>query len=190
MPDRLTRIVTRGGDAGETSLADGTRLPKHDGRIALMGEVDELNSWIGVARAHGLCVEVEALLEGVQHDLFDLGGGLCLPGAALLSEAHVARLDKASAELNARLPPLKEFVLPGGAPSVAWLHVARTVCRRVERNAAAFFEATAAEAAAVGHARAYLNRLSDYLFIAARTQARAEGATEVTWRKSKSVAGE
>lgn len=185
MSNRLTKIVTRGGDKGETSLADGTRLAKDDARIALMGDVDELNSWIGVVIAHSGAGSLADLLTGVQHDLFDLGGGLCFPGAPLLSERHVARLDEAAADMNANLPPLKEFVLPGGAPSVAFCHVARTVCRRVERAMAAFLRAAPEAALALQ----YLNRLSDVLFIAARVEARRLGAAEVTWRKENSISG-
>ncbi len=189
MPDRLNKIVTRGGDAGETSLGDGSRRPKSDRRVSLLGDVDELNSWIGVVRAHEPLAATEAVLECVQHDLFDLGGALCFPGATLLSEAHVARLDEAAEALNEGLPPLKEFILPGGGRTLAWLHVARTVCRRVERNAAAFFDSGEETEDATRFAAAYLNRLSDYLFIAARAQARSSGAQEVYWEKSKSVGG-
>ena len=116
MANRLTKITTRGGDQGETSLGDGTRLAKDDARIALIGDVDELNSWIGVVRDHHPGESVDRLLEGVQHDLFDLGGALAFPGAPLLKAAHVARLDDAIEDFNATLPPLKEFILPGGAP--------------------------------------------------------------------------
>ncbi|MEO1013756.1 MAG: cob(I)yrinic acid a,c-diamide adenosyltransferase [Pseudomonadota bacterium] len=189
MPDRLTKIVTRGGDAGETSLGDGSRRPKSDRRVSLLGDVDELNSWIGVARAHEPLAEVETVLEAVQHDLFDLGGALCFPGATLLTEAHVARLDEAVETLNEGLSPLKEFILPGGGRTVAWLHVARTVCRRVERNAATFFDSGEETEETTRCAAAYLNRLSDYLFVAARAEARRTGAREVYWEKSKSVGG-
>ena len=185
MADRLTKITTRGGDGGETSLGDGSRVEKSDPRIAFMGDVDELNSWIGVALAADPGETVRAILVGVQHDLFDLGGALCFPGAPALSAAHVARLDEACARLNAELAPLKEFVLPGGAPLVAQLHVARTTCRRVERAAAAFF---AGDANANG--LAYLNRLSDFLFIAARFEAKRLGVSEVLWRKEHSVSGD
>jgi len=184
MPDRLNKIVTRGGDAGETSLGDGARVAKSDPRIAVMGEVDELNAWIGVVLAHEPGPEVAALLEGVQQDLFDLGGGLCFPGSSLLTEAHIARIDEGAARLNEGLAPLKEFILPGGAPLIAWLHVARTVCRRAERIAAGFFGDEEARIA-----RAYLNRLSDLLFIAARFEARRLGVFEVYWRKAKSAGG-
>ena len=186
MPNRLTTIVTRGGDQGETSLGDGTRIAKDDPRVALMGDVDELNSWIGVALAHAPGEAVRDVLTGVQHDLFDLGGALCFPGAPLLSERHVARLDEASAALNETLPPLKEFILPGGAPLLAWLHVGRTVCRRVERAFAALLR----EEPEAARALQYLNRLSDYLFIAARFEARRMNVDETLWRKEASLSSE
>lgn len=186
MPDRLTRIVTRKGDAGETSLGDGTRVAKSDPRIALIGEVDELNSAIGVALAHDPEGEVRDALVGVQHDLFDLGGALSIRGAPLLSPAHVARIDQRATTLNATLPPLKEFILPGGAPLIAFLHVARAQCRRAERIAVGHLKDQVNGA----HALAYLNRLSDFLFIAARIEARRLGVPEIAWRKSKSAASE
>ncbi len=181
MPDRLNKIVTRGGDKGETSLADGTRLAKDDPRIALIGDVDELNSWLGVVIANGAEGVLKETLAGSQHDLFDLGGALSFPGSPMLSEDHVKRLDGAAEELNAALPPLKEFILPGGAKEISFCHVARTVCRRAERAMAAFHR-TAPEAA---HALQYLNRLSDILFIAARIEARRLGVGEVYWRKQR-----
>ena len=185
MPDRLNKIVTRGGDKGETSLGDGKRVKKFDPRVVLLGDVDELNSWIGVVLSHEPGEGVRETLIGVQHDLFDLGGSLCFPGAPILSEAHVARVDAAAEKLNETLPPLKEFILPGGAPLIAWLHTARTVCRRVERSAAEFFETEASGE----HALQYLNRLSDYLFIAARREAKRIGADETLWKKEHSVGG-
>jgi len=182
MANRLTKITTKGGDRGETSLGDGTRIQKDDPRIALIGGVDELNSSIGVVIAHLENGVVAETLTAVQHDLFDLGGALCFPGAPMLSEPHVARIEKAAAALNETLPPLKEFILPGGAPAVAFAHVARTVCRRVEREMAAF-----AREEEAGFALVYLNRLSDYLFIAARFEAKRLGATETLWRKEHSL---
>jgi cob(I)alamin adenosyltransferase len=179
MPDRLNRIVTRGGDKGETSLGDGGRVSKADPRIALIGEVDELNAWIGVVLAHQPGERTRATLERVQHELFDLGGALSVPGAPVLDETPVRRLDEAARALNAELAPLKEFVLPGGAPLVAFLHVARTVCRRVERAMVATFGDRAESRRAVP----YLNRLSDFLFIAARVEARRAGAAEILWRR-------
>ncbi len=183
MPNRLTRIVTRGGDKGETSLGDGTRVAKSDPRIALLGDIDELNSWIGVVIAHDPGAEVLTTLRLVQHDLFDFGGALCFPGAPVLGKAHVARIDAAAAGLNKGLEPLKEFILPGGSPLLAQFHVARTVCRRAERAAAAFFASESGGEFAI----AWLNRLSDYLFIAARVEARRTGVAETLWEKSKSV---
>lgn len=183
MPDRLTKIVTRGGDKGETSLGDGTRIPKDDARISLLGDVDELNSWIGVILSHDPGETVHETLTGVQHDLFDLGGALCFPGAPLLTERHVARLDEASVELNETLPPLKEFILPGGAPLISFLHIGRTVCRRVERAMASFLR----EEPEAQRALQYLNRLSDYLFIVARAEARRLGVQETLWKKESSL---
>ncbi len=183
MANRLSKIVTRGGDKGETSLGDGTRIAKDDRRIALIGDVDELNSTVGVAIAHLDKGETQDVLVAVQHDLFDLGGALCFPCAPLLSEAHVARVDKAATALNETLPPLKEFILPGGAPAVAFLHVARTVCRRIERAMAAF----AREEEGAAFALQYLNRLSDFLFIASRFEAKRLGVAETLWRKENSI---
>lgn len=180
----MNTIITRGGDKGETSLGDGSRIAKSDPRIDLIGGVDELNSWIGVVIANGVGENVRETLIGVQHDLFDLGGALSFPGAPLLSDAHVARLDAAAAALNADLPPLKEFILPGGAPLIAWLHVARAVARRIERDATAFEMGDEKAAPAL----AYLNRLSDYLFIAARSEARRLGVAESLWERGKSLA--
>lgn len=183
MADRLNKIVTRGGDKGETSLGDGKRVAKFDPRVALLGDVDELNSWIGVVLAHEPGEGVTTTLVGVQHDLFDLGGALCFPDAPVLSSAHVDRVDLAAEALNETLPPLKEFILPGGAPLIAWLHTSRTVCRRIERGAAEFFGNDEAGTFALQ----YLNRLSDYLFIAARTEAKRLGIEETLWKKEHSV---
>ncbi|GJL92176.1 cob(I)yrinic acid a,c-diamide adenosyltransferase [Hyphococcus sp.] len=183
MSDRLNKIVTRGGDKGETSLADGTRLPKDHPRIALIGDVDELNSWVGVVRAHLPPGDLSTLLAGVQHDLFDLGGALAFPDAPMMSEKHVTRLDEAAAKMNADLPPLKEFILPGGAPVLGYCHLARTVARRVERAMTSYMR-SAPEAA---HALQYLNRLSDVLFIAARVEAQRLGVSEIYWRKEASI---
>ena len=185
MPDRLNRIITRGGDRGETSLGDGARVAKTDPRIALLGEVDELNAFIGAALAEGLTAGVAGVLELAQHDLFDLGGALCFPGAPALTEAHVARIDAAGVNLNSGLAPLREFILPGGSRAIAALHVARTVCRRVERAAVGFFHVEAGGEFAI----AYLNRLSDFLFIAARAEAKSTGTAETLWRKAMSVSG-
>ena len=183
MADRLTKITTRGGDKGQTSLGDGSRVAKTDLRVAALGEIDELNSWIGVILSHEPGEPLRLLLEGVQHDLFDLGGNLCFPEMPLLTPAHLLRLDKAVDEMNKDLAPLKEFILPGGAPLLSWLHLARTVARRAERNLTLLCEQDGVS----GHGLAYLNRLSDVLFIAARVEALRLGKPEVYWEKSKSV---
>jgi len=185
MADRLDKIVTRGGDKGETSLGDGTRIPKDHPRIGLLGDIDELNSRIGVVLAHDPGIQIRDILISVQHDLFDLGGALCFPGAPLLSEKHVIRLDEAAATLNENLPPLKEFILPGGTPVLAWLHVARTVCRRVERAALSFLK----DEEDSSYAIAYLNRLSDFLFIAGRFEAQQHDLPETLWQKHHSISG-
>ena len=177
MPNRLTKIVTRGGDKGETSLGDGARVSKTDSRIIAIGEIDELNAWIGVVRAHldeGL---VESRLRQVQNDLFDLGGSLAIGAATLLSEKHVVRLEEAIGLFNADLPPLKEFILPGGSPLLGWLHVARTVCRRAERSLVAMGDSLDGPHFGLQ----YLNRLSDLLFVAGRFEARRAGLDEVFW---------
>jgi cob(I)alamin adenosyltransferase len=178
MAKRLTRIVTRTGDDGTTGLADGTRVAKHDARIAALGAVDELNSHIGVLRAEALPETIEALLAAIQNDLFDLGGELALPERQQVTETHVARLDAAVAELNADLPPLKEFILPGGTRAAALAHVCRTVARRAERDLSAL---RAAHPVRPDGLR-YLNRLSDLFFILARVLNRHADAPEPAWR--------
>jgi cob(I)alamin adenosyltransferase len=180
-PVRLTRIYTRGGDAGETSLGDGSRAPKLDARIGGMGAVDETNSQLGVALAGELPARIRGELERVQNELFDLGADLSVPfagddGRLRVTREQVDALERACDELNAGLPELRSFVLPGGVPSGAQLHLARAVCRRAER---------AALAAAVEHpvnplVPVYLNRLSDLLFIAARVA--NAGGDERLWK--------
>ncbi|MEM6413048.1 MAG: cob(I)yrinic acid a,c-diamide adenosyltransferase [Pseudomonadota bacterium] len=187
MGNRLSKIVTRGGDGGQTSLGDGQRVGKSDVCVNFLGDVDELNSWIGVVVSNAPGASVRSVLEGVQHDLFDLGGALCFPGTTVLSERHVARLDTAIDEHNADLPPLKEFVLPGGAPIVAWLHVARTVCRRVERGGVDYVATAEGVGDKCKHALMYLNRLSDFLFVAARVEASRLDVPQPLWEKEKSI---
>jgi cob(I)alamin adenosyltransferase len=185
-PVRLTRIYTRGGDAGETSLGDGTRVPKLDLRIAAYGTSDELNAHLGVVLA-GECPDVvRAVLERVQNELFDLGADLSVPmaveGRLRVAQSQVDALERACDELNAGLPELRSFVLPGGSPAAAALHVARTVCRRAEREALA-----AAAANDVNPLVAvYLNRLSDLLFILSRAANAASGFEEPLWRPGAS----
>ena len=181
MGNRLTRIVTRTGDDGSTGLADGQRVRKDDPRIEACGEVDELNSAIGVLASSGqLPTGMPELLLEVQHDLFDLGGGLALPGTELVGESHIARLEAAIGHWNAALPPLREFILPGGNARAAACHMARTICRRAERRTWALADASSAGRPAL----CYLNRLSDLLFVLARVLARADGG-EVLWRRDR-----
>ena len=182
---QLTRIYTRGGDAGQTSLGDGERVAKHSLRIEAIGTVDEANAAIGMARtASGEAPEIDAMLARIQNDLFDLGADLCVPegtarGAAALRivPSQVERLEREIDAINARLQPLNSFILPGGGLLAAHLHMARTVARRAERTATAL---AAAETVAP-EAIKYLNRLSDHLFVLAR-HANADGAEDVLWK--------
>jgi cob(I)alamin adenosyltransferase len=181
MGNRLSQIATRTGDDGSTGLGDGTRTRKDALRIQAMGEVDELNSMIGLLLTETLPAEVRADLLDVQHDLFDLGGELCIPGFTMLKDVQVARLDDRLAHYNAALPRLAEFILPGGNRAAALAHVARTVCRRAER---AIVELGAHETINAGP-RQYVNRLSDLLFVLARVLNRAGGGSDVLWQQRK-----
>ena len=178
MGHRLSKIYTRTGDEGSTALGDGSRVPKDHPRVEAFGTVDEANSAIGMVLAVGALPEaVRGCLTRVQHDLFDLGAELCVPGRRVIGAAHVERLEQELDAFNASLPPLKEFILPGGGPAASACHLARTVCRRAERRAwsLARVESVAPEALV------YLNRLSDLLFVAARVIARHENGAEVLW---------
>ncbi|HSW13253.1 MAG TPA: cob(I)yrinic acid a,c-diamide adenosyltransferase [Solimonas sp.] len=177
MGNRLSKIVTRTGDTGTTGLATGGRLSKAHQRVQSMGDVDELNCHIGLLRTQSLAPALDASLQRIQHELFNLGGELAMPGHALVTEAHVEKLDEELGALNESLPPLKEFVLPGGSPATAQAHMARAVARRAERALWTLH----AEEPLSPFAMQYLNRLSDYLFVIARTLARADGAGEVSW---------
>lgn len=179
MGHRLSKIYTRTGDDGTTGLGDGTRVAKDDARVEAYGSVDELNSAIGVLLAEPLPTEIAAPLLRVQHRLFDLGGELCIPGHVLLSEAEVTDLEATLDRLNAELAPLKEFVLPGGARAAALCHFARTVCRRAERRVFALSRHEAIPPASL----AYLNRLSDLLFVMARYLNKAAGHAETLWQR-------
>jgi cob(I)alamin adenosyltransferase len=182
MGNRLSKIYTRTGDGGTTGLGDGTRVPKDSARVEAYGTVDELNSVIGVLLAlPGLPEAVASCLTQVQHELFDLGGELCIPGHRVITAAHVARLEQALDGFNDALPPLKEFILPGGGPAASACHLARTVARRAERRAwtLAKTEPVAPEVTQ------YLNRLSDLLFVLARVLVRQERGTEVLWRHER-----
>jgi cob(I)alamin adenosyltransferase len=181
MGHRLSRIVTKTGDAGTTGLGDGSRVGKDTARIASIGDVDELNSTLGVLLAEEVPIAIREVLTAVQHDLFDLGGELSIPGHQAVTDAHVERLEAAVETFNAELAPLKEFILPGGTHAAAVAHVARTVCRRAERSLVHL-----AATSAVGEpSRRYLNRLSDLLFVIARILNRAAGASDVLWQKDR-----
>jgi cob(I)alamin adenosyltransferase len=181
MGHRLSKIVTRTGDAGETGLGDGSRVAKDAPRIEAIGAVDELNSVLGTLLAEPLPDAIAKCLTDVQHDLFDLGGELSIPGYVAMTDAHVTRLEEEVEAFNADLAPLKEFILPGGTRAAALAHVARTVCRRAERS---LIRLAAVEAVS-GHSRIYLNRLSDLLFVLARALNRAGGRPDVLWQKGR-----
>ena len=176
----LTRIYTKSGDGGDTGLGDGTRVPKDHPRVDAYGQVDELNAVLGLAVLHAPPDPEAELLRSVQNDLFDVGADLCVPGAdgagLRVTAAQAERLERAIDRVNDRLQPLTSFVLPGGSPAAAWLHLARTVCRRAERAVVALARAEPVNPQAV----VYLNRLSDLLFVLARA-ANADGAADVLW---------
>lgn len=179
----LSKIYTKGGDAGDTGLGDGARVPKNAPRVTAYGEADELNTVIGLTLTVSGVLEAE-LLRGIQNDLFDLGADLCVPETATesgspslrITPAQVDRLEKAIDRLNAPLEPLRSFVLPGGTPAAAWLHLARTVCRRAERSLVTLMQTETVNPQAL----IYLNRLSDLLFVMARV-ANDEGKGDVLW---------
>jgi cob(I)alamin adenosyltransferase len=181
MGHRLTRIATRTGDDGTTGLGDGSRTAKDSLRIAAMGDVDELNSTIGLLLAESLPDDLRVALVDIQHDLFDLGGELCIPGFDNLADSQVARLDELLERSNATLPRLQEFILPGGSRAAAIAHVARTVCRRAERAIVALGRAETVRP----QCRQYVNRLSDLLFVLARVLVRHERGAEVLWRHDR-----
>ena len=179
---QLTRIYTKGGDKGTTSLGSGKRVPKHDPRVATYGTVDEANAAIGIARLHAE-PELDQMLSRIQNDLFDLGADLCRPESEgddkglRIVEAQVERLEREIDAMNARLAPLNSFVLPGGSAAAAYLHQARTIVRRAEREMTALAEREPVNAAALR----YANRLSDHLFVAARA-ANDWGQRDVLWQ--------
>jgi cob(I)alamin adenosyltransferase len=178
MGHRLSKITTRTGDKGETGLGDGTRVPKDHARIGALGDIDELNCAIGLLLAEDVSGEIREALLQVQQDLFDLGGELSIPGHVLLKGEKVEDLEKFLAAWNKNLPPLKEFILPGGTRAAAAAHLARSVCRRAERSVVAL-----GRKEKVGEpVRQYLNRLSDLLFVAGRVLNRAAGVGDVQWR--------
>ena len=182
MGNRLSKIYTRTGDDGTTGLGDGRRVAKDDARVEAYGTVDELNSSIGMVLAvAALPKAIAAALTEVQHDLFDLGGELCIPGSRSISALQVKHLEDLLDGFNEALPALKEFILPGGGPAAAACHLARTIARRAERRVW-----TLAKDETVGaDLTNYLNRLSDLLFVLARVLARHESGTEVLWRHDR-----
>jgi len=183
MGNRLTKIYTRTGDDGSTGLGDGTRVSKESLRVEAYGTVDEANSAIGVVIAiPTLPASVKQCLLDVQHDLFDLGGDLCIPGHLTITPAYILRLETQLDGFNEDLPPLKDFILPGGGPAAAACHMARAVCRRAERRS---WSLARVEDVAPDLLR-YLNRLSDLLFVIARVLARHEQGTETIWRRTRS----
>lgn len=178
---RLSKIYTRTGDQGTTGLGDGTRVPKDHPRVEAYGTLDELNSLLGVLLAEPLPDDLRAVLTDIQHDLFDLGSELCVPGRQVLAETCVTRLEHILDTLNADLAPLQEFCLPGGSRAAALCHLARTVCRRAERRVITLHKSEPVSAVAVQ----YLNRLSDLLFVMARTLNRRFGVPDVLWIPGK-----
>ena len=181
MGHRLSKITTRTGDAGETGLGDGSRVGKDHVRVQALGDLDELNSALGVLLTEELPAPVREALNHAQQELFDLGGEISIPGHSLLRPESVAALEAHLEAWNADLPPLKEFVLPGGSRAAAAAHLARTVCRRAERSLVGL-----GRAEPVGEpARQYLNRLSDLLFVAARLLNRHAGRDDVQWRHQR-----
>ena len=215
MANRLSVITTRGGDQGMTGLGDGRRVSKDTPRVAAMGDVDELNSVLGLLRAEDLPTGIDAVLARVQHDLFDLGAELCIPGHTAVTEQQVLYLEEELLRYNAELGPLQEFILPGGTRAASLAHVARTVCRRAERSVVAMENESAvaagtpedgpaaqrgapddaplvtsaqkpASANSTNFVRKYLNRLSDLCFVLARALNRAAGRPDVLWNREHS----
>ena len=181
MGNRLTKIFTRTGDAGNTGLGDGSRVAKDSPRIQALGDVDELNSCLGVLLCEVLPDNTRQELLRVQHDLFDLGGELCIPGFKNVSEAQVKRLEELLEQYNAELSPLANFILPGGSRAASLAHLARTVCRRAERSAVSLGQVEEVS----DLVRQYLNRLSDLLFVLGRALNRFAGGTDVLWQQAE-----
>jgi cob(I)alamin adenosyltransferase len=184
MGNRLTKICTRTGDNGTTGLGDGSRTDKDDPRIEAIGAIDELNSALGLLLSHELPGNLQDRLSRVQHRLFDVGGELCLPGQParhVVNSEQIEELEATLEELNADLPPLREFILPGGSPAAAACHLARTICRRAERRLVSLGKVEDLNPAGI----MYLNRLSDLLFVMARQLNRLAGKTDVYWRHER-----
>jgi cob(I)alamin adenosyltransferase len=181
MGNRLSKIATRTGDNGTTGLGDGSRTEKDSFRIHTLGEVDELNSYVGLLLCEEMPPALRDELVSIQHDLFDLGGELCIPGYTLITDEHVARLDGLLEKYNADLEPLKDFILPAGSRAASIAHVCRTVCRRAERSIVTLGKNEAIKA----HPRQYVNRLSDLMFVLSRVLNRFAGGSDVLWQHER-----
>ena len=181
MGNRLSKIATRTGDNGTTGLGDGSRTEKDSERVHAMGEVDELNSHLGVLLCEELPPALREELISIQHDLFDLGGELCIPGYTMITEVQVTRLDRLLDKYNADLPALKDFILPGGSRAASLAHVCRTVCRRAERRIVSLGKVEKIN----DNPRQYMNRLSDLLFVLSRVLNRFAGGSDVQWEKDR-----
>ena len=181
MGNRLSKIYTKTGDGGDTGLGDGSRIDKTAARVEAMGDVDELNSLIGVLISYCQAEDIRQHLQNIQHVLFNLGGELSIPGAELVLDKHVLTLEALIDEYNAYLPALKEFILPGGNPAAATCHLARAVCRRAERTVLAVGKAETLNLCS----SIYMNRLSDLLFVFARNISREAGGSEIYWEKDR-----
>ncbi len=184
MGHRLSKITTKTGDSGTTGLGDGSRVAKTHPRVAAMGDIDELNSFVGLLLTESIPAALREALTNVQHDLFDLGGEMSIPGYTAITDVHVERLEALTESLNADLSMLKDFILPGGSRAAAYAHLVRTICRRAERALIALSTEEEVSLAA----RVYLNRLSDMAFVLARVLNRDLGHSDVLWQKGRSAA--
>jgi cob(I)alamin adenosyltransferase len=182
MGNRLSKIYTRTGDKGTTGLGDGSRVDKDSLRVDAMGDVDELNAIIGIMLTEPILVGMRETFTAVQHDLFDLGGEICLPGHNIIKPERVTQLENALDNWNDELEPLKEFILPGGSRAAAYCHLARTVCRRAERQLVRLSRQEPVTEVSLQ----YLNRLSDLLFVACRSLNKAAGQDDVLWKNKSS----
>ncbi len=181
MGNRLSKIATRTGDNGTTGLGDGSRTAKDSVRINTLGEVDELNSFVGLLLCEDMPADLREELVSIQHDLFDLGGELCIPGYQLITDVHVERLDGLLEKYNATLPALQDFILPAGSRAAAVAHVCRTVCRRAERSIVSLGR----DEQINEHPRQYVNRLSDLMFVLSRVLNRYAGGSDVLWQNDR-----
>ena len=182
MGNRITKIYTKTGDSGSTGLGDGSRTLKCSDRINAIGTVDELNSSIGLLLTESLPEQVRDFLNSVQHELFDIGSELSVPGYRVINDSHITRIEEALDKINEELTPLKEFILPGGSRGAALAHQARTICRRAERSLIQLEQVEKVEEPI----KKYLNRLSDYLFVACREINKFAGVTDVYWKNNRS----